>query len=161
MSCVGIGHRELDAGDSTDPGGRIDGGALARLHTSSVATPVIRRPCSSGCLDAAKVIELHGTIHETECLRCGVRGPMRDTLDRVEAGEDDPACRRCGGILKSATISFGQRMNTATLTAAAEAAMSCRTFAAVGTSLTVHPAAGLVDVAAMHGARIVLAMITE
>ncbi|MEV6925702.1 Sir2 family NAD-dependent protein deacetylase [Dactylosporangium sp. NPDC051485] len=107
-------------------------------------------------LDPARVIELHGTLHETECLGCGARGPMRETLDRVEAGEADPACLGCGGILKSATISFGQQMNMATLTAAAEAAMRCRTFVAVGTSLTVHPAAGLVGVAAQHGARIVI-----
>ncbi|WP_432987605.1 SIR2 family NAD-dependent protein deacylase [Dactylosporangium sp. CA-233914] len=107
-------------------------------------------------LPDAKVIELHGTIHETECLDCGARGPMRATLDRVEAGEPDPACLSCGGLLKSATISFGQQMNMATLTAAAEAAVSCHTFVAIGTSLTVHPAAGLLEVAAKQGARIVI-----
>ncbi|MFI5908872.1 SIR2 family NAD-dependent protein deacylase [Dactylosporangium sp. NPDC051541] len=109
-----------------------------------------------GGLAADKVIELHGTVHETECLRCGARGPMPETLDRVRAGEADPACLGCGGMLKSATISFGQRMNMATLTAAAEAAMYCRTFIAIGTSLTVHPAAGLVEVAAKRGAKIVI-----
>jgi NAD-dependent deacetylase len=107
-------------------------------------------------LERAKVIELHGTIHETECLGCGARGPMGETLERVRAGEADPACLGCGGMLKSATISFGQQMNLATLTAAAEAAAACRTFIAVGTSLTVHPAAGLVAVAAKRGAKIVI-----
>jgi NAD-dependent deacetylase len=106
--------------------------------------------------DPAKVIELHGTLFETECLSCGVRGPMRATLDRVEAGEADPACQDCGGTLKSATISFGQSMNMATLEAATEAAMFCRTFVTIGTSLTVHPAAGLVVVARQHGARVVI-----
>jgi len=106
--------------------------------------------------DPGRVIELHGTVFETECLGCGVRGPMRDTLVRVEAGEADPACQECGGMLKSATISFGQAMNMATLEAAAEAAMFCKLFVTVGTSLTVHPAAGLVVVARDHGARVVI-----
>ncbi|WP_426511011.1 SIR2 family NAD-dependent protein deacylase [Dactylosporangium sp. McL0621] len=107
-------------------------------------------------LASDRVIELHGTIHETECLQCGARGAMEVTLDRVRAGESDPACLECGGMLKSATISFGQQMNMASLTAAAEAAMYCRTFVAIGTSLTVHPAAGLVAVAAKQGARVVI-----
>ncbi|MFG2037221.1 NAD-dependent deacetylase [Dactylosporangium sp. NPDC048998] len=134
--------------------------ALADLDRAGLLTAVVTQNIDGlhqrAGLDAAKVIELHGTIHETECLQCGARGPMRDTLERVEAGEADPACHGCGGILKSATISFGQQMNMETLTAAAEAAMFCRTFAAVGTSLTVHPASGLVGVAAKQGARIVI-----
>jgi NAD-dependent deacetylase len=106
--------------------------------------------------DPALVIELHGTLFETECLSCGDHGPMRATLDRVALGEADPACAACGGILKSATISFGQSMNMETLEKAAEAAMFCKSFVAIGTSLTVHPAAGLVEVAHNHGARVVI-----
>ena len=56
----------------------------------------------------ARVVEIHGTIHEVVCLDCGERAPMERALARVRAGEEDPACRSCGGILKSATISFGQ-----------------------------------------------------
>jgi NAD-dependent deacetylase len=112
--------------------------------------------------DPAKVIELHGTLFETECLSCGDRRPMRPTLDRVEGGDPDPSCEACGdGILKSATISFGQTMNMATLEAAAEAAMYCRTFVTIGTSLTVHPAAGLVEVARRYSARIVIVNAAE
>lgn len=106
--------------------------------------------------DPAKVIELHGTLFETECLACGDRRPMRETLDRVESGEADPPCHLCDGILKSATISFGQALNMATLEAATEAATYCRTFVAIGTSLTVHPAAGLAGVAYQDGARLVI-----
>ncbi|MCV2487970.1 Sir2 family NAD-dependent protein deacetylase [Geodermatophilus sp. YIM 151500] len=102
------------------------------------------------------VLELHGTVHEVACLSCGVRTPMRATLDRVDAGEDDPACRDCGGILKSATISFGQALDADVLDAAARAAADCDLLLAVGTSLTVHPAAGLVEVAAANGARVVV-----
>ena len=58
--------------------------------------------------DPDKVIEVHGTAHWTRCWECGDRRPMAETLDRVRAGEDDPPCLVCGGILKSDTISFGQ-----------------------------------------------------
>jgi NAD-dependent deacetylase len=102
------------------------------------------------------VLELHGTVHEVTCLSCGERTPMRSALDRVEAGDPDPACLVCGGILKSATISFGQALDAAVVDAAVAAATDCDVFLAVGTSLTVHPAAGLVDLAAAHGARVVV-----
>jgi NAD-dependent deacetylase len=134
--------------------------ALAALDAAGLLDAVITQNIDGlhqrAGLAPAKVIELHGTLHETECLQCAARGPMADTLARVSAGEPDPACLGCGGMLKSATISFGQQMNMATLTAAAEAAMYCRTFIAIGTSLTVHPAAGLVGVAAERGAKIVI-----
>src|SRR5436309_6856586 len=81
---------------------------------------------------------------------------MRETLARVDGGEAAPACQACGGILKSATISFGQALDADVIAAAAEAAADCDVFLAVGTSLTVHPAAGLVDHAAAHGARVVV-----
>ena len=139
--------------------------ALVRLERAGRLTAIITQNIDGlhqrAGSDPAKVIELHGTIAETECLGCGDRGPMRSTLDRVERGEPDPPCHACGGILKSATISFGQPMNMTTLEAAAEAAMFCRTFATVGTSLTVHPAAGLVDGARKHGARVVILNDTE
>jgi NAD-dependent deacetylase len=100
------------------------------------------------------VLELHGTVHGVVCLACGERTTMRSALDRVEAGEADPACLACGGLLKSATISFGQALDAAVIDAAARAAADCDVFLAVGTSLTVHPAAGLTDVAKASGARV-------
>jgi NAD-dependent deacetylase len=102
------------------------------------------------------VLELHGTVHEVACLSCGDRTTMRAALERLEAGEPDPSCLVCGGILKSATISFGQALDPAVIGAAADAAADCDVFLAVGTSLTVHPAAGLTDLAAGAGARIVV-----
>jgi NAD-dependent deacetylase len=81
---------------------------------------------------------------------------MSAALDRVAAGEEDPACRSCGGILKSATISFGQQLDPDVIDAAAQAAIDCDVFLTVGTSLTVHPAAGLVDLASQTGARVVV-----
>ncbi|MGY1637490.1 SIR2 family NAD-dependent protein deacylase [Geodermatophilus sp. SYSU D00742] len=103
-----------------------------------------------------RVLELHGTVHEVECLGCRDRTTMAEALARVDAGEPDPACLRCGGILKSATVSFGQLLHPAVVEAAAEAAGDCDVFLAVGTSLTVHPAAGLPVLAAGAGARVVV-----
>jgi NAD-dependent deacetylase len=103
-----------------------------------------------------KVIELHGTMREVTCLSCGRRTPMTDELARVDEGEDDPPCRACGGMLKSATISFGQPLEGDVIARAVEAAGACDLFLAVGTSLTVHPAAGLCDVAVEAGARLVV-----
>jgi NAD-dependent deacetylase len=105
---------------------------------------------------AELVIELHGTMWQAECLTCGDRQPMAAIIARVDAGEDDPPCLHCGGIVKSATISFGQSLNPDVLTAAVRAARDCDLFLAVGTSLAVHPAAGLCDLAQAHGARLVI-----
>ncbi|HEX6443591.1 MAG TPA: NAD-dependent deacylase [Streptosporangiales bacterium] len=103
-----------------------------------------------------RVIEVHGTIHEAECLDCHARLPMRDVLRRVEAGEEDPACEACGGILKSATISFGQELDQRVWLRAFAAASSGEVLLAVGSSLSVHPAAGLCDVAMGASARLVV-----
>ena len=100
-----------------------------------------------------KVIEIHGTIWDVVCLSCGNRTPMAETLAR---DEEDPACELCGGILKSATISFGQSLEPDVLRAAVRAAQDCDLLLAVGTSLTVHPAAGLVDLALAAGARFIV-----
>ena len=105
---------------------------------------------------STNVIEVHGTIWWAECLTCMVRTPMADELARVSDDEPDPPCRQCGGILKSATISFGQRLDNDVLDAAAQAAASCELFLAIGSSLSVRPAAGLCDVAAESGARLVV-----
>lgn len=105
---------------------------------------------------ADKVLELHGNLFGVVCLQCDDVTTMRAALDRVGAGEPDPACLRCGGMLKSTTIFFGQNLDSTVLRASAEAAADCEVFIAVGTSLTVHPAAGLVGVAVEAGAQVVI-----
>ncbi|WP_019633784.1 SIR2 family NAD-dependent protein deacylase [Actinomadura atramentaria] len=105
---------------------------------------------------SSAVLEIHGTMREAECLACGLRTPMPDVLARVAAGEADPPCPECGGIQKSATISFGQPLDQDVLDAAILAARSCDLFVAVGTSLTVQPAAGLCLEAVEHGAALVI-----
>jgi NAD-dependent deacetylase len=102
------------------------------------------------------VLEVHGTVHGVECLSCGDRTTMRAAFERLDAGEDDPACLVCGGILKSATVSFGQELDQRVIDAAAAAAQDCDVFLAVGTSLQVWPVAGLVELAARAAARVVI-----
>ncbi len=102
------------------------------------------------------VIEVHGTLYAVQCLSCGDRTPMRDVLDRVQAGEADPPCLRCGGVLKAATISFGQSLVPEVLAAAIDAAQDCDLFLVVGSSLSVQPVAGLTRLAARSGARVVI-----
>lgn len=106
--------------------------------------------------DRALVVEVHGTMRDAMCLDCGDRMPMEQALARVAAGEDDPPCQRCGGILKSATISFGQALVTEDLDRAEAAARSCDLLLAVGSTLSVYPIAGVVPVAKASGAEIVI-----
>jgi len=103
-----------------------------------------------------RVIEIHGTTREVTCMSCGERAPMERVLARVRAGEEDPACRTCGGILKSATISFGQALVQADLARAGEAAQRSDLLLAVGTKLSVWPIAGVVPAARDAGARVVI-----
>ncbi|MCP9947896.1 SIR2 family NAD-dependent protein deacylase [Actinomadura madurae] len=126
-------------------------GRLRALITQNI-DGLHQRAGSSG----EKVIEIHGTMRDAVCLSCGLRTPMPDILARVDAGEDDPPCLECGDIQKSATISFGQALDQHVLDAAIAAARSCDLFLAVGTSLTVQPAAGLCLEAVDRGARLVI-----
>jgi NAD-dependent deacetylase len=103
-----------------------------------------------------KVIEVHGTMREVVCMRCGWRGAMEPVLDRVRAGEEDPPCEACGGILKSATISFGQSLVPAVINRAMRAAEEAELLLAVGTSLQVYPVAGAVPLAKASGARVII-----
>jgi NAD-dependent deacetylase len=103
-----------------------------------------------------KVIEVHGTVRKVACLNCGWRGPMQETLDRVRAGEADPPCRVCGGILKSATISFGQPLEPQVINRAMRAAGEADVFLSIGTSLQVYPIADTVPLAKSAKARIVI-----
>jgi NAD-dependent deacetylase len=103
-----------------------------------------------------KVIEIHGNVREVKCLSCSWRAPMQVALDRVRAGEQDPDCPECGGILKSATISFGENLVPDDLARAHAAASRADLFLAIGTSLAVYPAAGLPEYALANGARLVV-----
>jgi NAD-dependent deacetylase len=103
-----------------------------------------------------RIVEIHGTMQEVVCMACDERAPMERALERVRAGEEDPECRSCGGILKSATISFGQGLVDRDLQRAFDAAERCDLMLAIGTTLGVYPIAGVVPAAKETGARIVI-----
>ena len=106
--------------------------------------------------DPERVVEVHGTVREVVCMSCDERAPMQRALDRVRAGESDPPCRSCGGILKSATISFGQNLVPGDIERAGAAARRADLLLAVGSTLAVYPVADVVPVARLSGARIVI-----
>jgi len=103
-----------------------------------------------------RIIEVHGTIRRVMCWGCGRRAPMEEALARVRAGEADPACPSCGGILKSDTISFGQALDPALIDRAMRVATEADLMLAVGTTLQVYPVAGAVPLAKDSGARVVI-----
>ena len=137
------GHRAL-----------VDLERQGRLHT--LITQNIDGLHQAAGSDVDRVVEVHGTIREVGCLTCGERAPMQRALDRVRAGEEDPACRTCGGILKSATISFGQSLVVDDLGRAERAARECDLLLAVGSTLAVYPICDVVPVAKRFGAAVVI-----
>lgn len=134
--------------------------ALARLAREGVPVRVITQNVDGlhqrAGLPEHDVLELHGTSRTVVCTRCAARTAMADALARVGEGEEDPPCRECGGILKSATVMFGQSLDPAVLGEAVAVARACDIFLAVGTSLRVRPAASLAGLAAGHGARLLV-----
>ncbi len=112
-------------------------------------------------LAASLILELHGTTVDAVCLSCSHRIPMDEAVDRIKGGEQAPKCRRCRGILKAATVSFGQAMPQDVMREAESAAVSCEVFLAVGSSLVVHPAAGLPLIAKRAGAKLIIVNRTE
>ena len=137
------GHRALAALEKH--------GKLHALITQNIDGLHLRAGNSPG-----RVIEVHGNLHQAICLGCGWKGPMQQVLARVRAGEEDPPCTACGGILKSDTISFGQQLVPEVIARAMAAASEADLLLAVGTSLQVYPIAGAVPIAKDAGARVVI-----
>jgi NAD-dependent deacetylase len=134
--------------------------ALVRLAEGGVDTRVITQNIDGLHQKAGtppdRVMELHGTMFGVVCVSCGDRTKMTAALDRVRAGEEDPPCARCGGILKSATVMFGQPLDPEVFERAVAAAQSCDLLLAIGSTLTVEPAASLCVLAYRAGARLVI-----
>lgn len=134
--------------------------ALATLeHQGRLATVVTQNTDGLHQLagsDPDHVVEMHGTMCRVRCTSCREEADMRRALDRVAGGEPDPPCRSCGGILKSATVLFGEGLDPADIEAAEAAAHTCDLLLAVGTTLAVYPVALLPTVAVRAGARMVI-----
>lgn len=107
-------------------------------------------------IDEASVVQIHGTTRKAGCLSCDYLTTMNAVLDRVRAGEVDPECPECGGMMKSATISFGQALIAADLARAQEAADAADLLLAIGSTLTVNPIASVVPRAKRRGAALVI-----
>ncbi|MCR9202516.1 MAG: Sir2 family NAD-dependent protein deacetylase [Planctomycetaceae bacterium] len=102
------------------------------------------------------VLELHGTAREVACLKCEWREPADNWVAAFLATDVVPACPRCGGLIKHATISFGQSLEESTLQQAAEWSAEADLYLALGSSLVVEPAASLPRLAKSRGARLVI-----
>jgi NAD-dependent deacetylase len=142
--------------------------ALARLEAAGRSPGVVTQNVDGLHQDAGsqRVVEVHGTAREVMCIGhdpqdgtpdgCGFRAPLSWALERMDAGDQDPLCALCAGLVKSATVSFGQRLFPEAVEAAFGLAGSADLLLAVGSSLVVHPAAGLPAVAVGNGARLVI-----
>ncbi|MCB1031073.1 MAG: NAD-dependent deacetylase [Acidimicrobiales bacterium] len=127
---------------------------LGQLH--SIVTQNVDGLHQKAGSSPERVLEAHGNMIEALCVSCGARSTTVEALERIDAGDDDPACLECGGILKTATVMFGEMLDPAVLAAADHAARSCDVLVAVGSTLSVYPIAGLCDVAKSAGAELVI-----
>ncbi len=103
-----------------------------------------------------RVIEIHGNTRYAKCLECGARMELAPIRAYFEAHGDPPDCTFCGGIVKTATISFGQAMPEVEMMRAEKATLACDLFVVLGSSLVVYPAAGFPTLAKRNGARLVI-----
>ncbi len=132
--------------------------AVAALQRAGLTTAIVTQNIDGlhQLAGAVDVIELHGTTREAVCLACERRLPVETVLDRVREGDHDPHCELCGGLLKTATVSFGQRLPDRDLDAAMRAADGCDACLVIGSTLSVWPAAGVVVQAVRTRARLVI-----
>lgn len=103
-----------------------------------------------------RVIELHGNAHQLRCVDCGAVFAAPEIQHRLEAGDPEPVCTACGGILRSGTVLFGDPMPKAALDLSIAAARACDVLLIVGSSLVVNPAARLPEIARRHGASLIV-----
>ena len=134
--------------------------AVARLVADGVCACVITQNIDglhqrSGVPDD-KIVELHGNSTYAACLDCGLRHELDPILAAFEENETLPLCADCGGIVKTATISFGQKMPLRAVQRAEHEALACDLFVVLGSSLVVFPAANLPRIAKANGARLVI-----
>jgi NAD-dependent deacetylase len=134
--------------------------AVAQLvgcgKVSHVITQNIDALHQAGGVPEEQVIELHGNTRYAKCLDCGLRMEIADIRSHFEAHGDAPGCADCGGIVKTATISFGQPMPELEMARAAAAAKACDLMLVLGSSLAVYPAAGVPLLAKRNGARLAI-----
>ncbi len=133
---------------------------VARLIASGKARAVITQNVDNlhqhSGVPEDRVIELHGNASYATCLDCGLRHELADLKALYQATGDLPACRACGGIVKTATISFGQAMPQEPMARAEAETLACDLFLVLGSSLVVYPAAGFPQLARQNGAELAI-----
>jgi NAD-dependent deacetylase len=129
---------------------------VARGKVSHVITQNIDALHQAGGVPEEQVIELHGNTRYAKCLDCGARVEIADIREHFDLHGDAPDCAACGGIVKTATISFGQPMPELEMARAAAAAKACDLMLVLGSSLAVYPAAGVPLLAKRSGARLAI-----
>jgi NAD-dependent deacetylase len=134
--------------------------AVARLVASGKASAVITQNVDNLHQDsgvpAEKVIELHGNASYARCLECGERHELEELRDSFLKAGEIPYCRVCGGLVKTATISFGQAMPEGPMARAEDETLACDLFLVLGSSLVVFPAAGFPLLAKRNGAKLAI-----
>ena len=132
--------------------------ALARMESAGRLRAVITQNIDGLHQEAGseRVFELHGTNRRVVCIRCAATWPAAEIQARLLAGCEMPECEHCGGILKSATVSFGQALPGAILEASFHIAATVDVLLVLGSSLVVHPAAAIPMAAAEAGVRLVI-----
>jgi len=129
---------------------------VAQGRASHVITQNIEGLHQISGIPPAQVVELHGTTRHAKCLDCGTRMEIPDIRVHVERHGEAPDCAQCGGIIKTATISFGQAMPELEMARADAAAKACDLMLVLGSSLVVYPAAGFPLLAKRHGAKLAI-----
>ena len=134
--------------------------AVARLVEQGKVTAVVTQNVDNLHQDsgvpADRIVELHGNASYAKCLECGERHELDELKDSFLKVGEIPYCRRCGGLVKTATISFGQPMPAGPMARAEEATLDCDLFLVLGSSLVVYPAAGFPLLAKRNGARLAI-----
>ena len=132
--------------------------ALAELEEMSVLKSIITQNIDNlhQSAGSSAIIELHGNAHYARCLACGLRHEFEEFRESFLEHGQIPVCRACGGLVKSATISFGQSMPEGPMERAEAATLDCDLFLVLGSSLVVYPAAGFPMLAKRNGARLVI-----
>ena len=155
-------RRRFGSGDTSWSNAKPNRGhlAVAKLiedgHASAVITQNVDNLHQDSGVPPDLVIELHGNNSYATCLACGNRYELVDLRHQFETlGRIEP-CSRCGGVIKTATISFGQAMPEAAMARAQRATVECDLFIVIGSSLVVYPAAGFPELAKQLGARLVI-----
>ena len=129
---------------------------VAQGKVSDVITQNIDNLHQDSGVPEDRVIEIHGNTRYARCLSCGARMELAPIRAHFEEHGDPPDCTLCGGIVKTATISFGQAMPEKEMARAEKATLACDLFLVLGSSLVVYPAAGFPLLAKRNGARLVI-----